>query len=65
MKVVEICDNYGLGSLQRVERPDPVAESGQVVLEMRAFSINYRDLLVVNVGIPKWCPGLSAGGVRL
>jgi NADPH:quinone reductase-like Zn-dependent oxidoreductase len=31
---------------------------GQVVLQMRAFSINYRDLLVVN-GVGRWKPPLG------
>lgn len=57
MKVIEIRDNLGMDSLQLVERPDPVAGPGQVVLKMRAFSINYRDLLVVN-GVGRWKPSL-------
>jgi len=39
--------------LKLVERPDPVPEPGQVILEMRAFSVNYRDLLVVN-SVGRW-----------
>ena len=55
MKVVEIRDGFGLDSLKFVERPDPVPGTGQVVLKMKAFSINYRDLLVVN-GVGRWKP---------
>jgi NADPH:quinone reductase-like Zn-dependent oxidoreductase len=29
------------------ERPDPVPGPGQIVLKLRALSLNYRDLLVV------------------
>jgi NADPH:quinone reductase-like Zn-dependent oxidoreductase len=58
MKVIEIRDNFGVDSLQLVERPDPVPGPGQVVLKMRAFSINYRDLLVVN-GVGRWKPPLG------
>ena len=54
MKAIEIRDKFGVDGLQFVERPEPVPGPGQVVLKMRAFSINYRDLLVVN-GVGRWC----------
>jgi NADPH:quinone reductase-like Zn-dependent oxidoreductase len=57
MKVIEICDKYGVDALQLVERPEPVPGPGQVVLKMKAFSVNYRDLLVVN-GVDRWWPPL-------
>jgi NADPH:quinone reductase-like Zn-dependent oxidoreductase len=57
MNVIEIRDKYGLDSLKLMERPDPVPGPGQVVLKMRAFSVNYRDLLVVN-GVGRWKPPL-------
>src|SRR5713226_4545524 len=57
MKVIEIHDKFGVDSLQLVERPDLVPGPGQVVLKMKAFSINYRDLLVVN-GVGRWKPSL-------
>jgi NADPH:quinone reductase-like Zn-dependent oxidoreductase len=53
MKVVEIADGLGVNSLRLTERPDPVPGPGQAVLKMRAFSINYRDLLVVK-GVARW-----------
>jgi len=55
MKVVEICDKFGVDSLKVTDRPDPVPGTGQVVLKMKAFSVNYRDLLVVN-GVGRWKP---------
>jgi NADPH:quinone reductase-like Zn-dependent oxidoreductase len=55
MKVVEIRDGFSVDSLKLAERPDPVPVLGQVVLKMKAFSINYRDLLVVN-GVGRWKP---------
>ena len=58
MKVIEIRDPFGVDALQLVERPDPVPGPGQVVLKMKAFSINYRDLLVVN-GVGRWRPPLA------
>jgi NADPH:quinone reductase-like Zn-dependent oxidoreductase len=57
MKVIEIRDTFGVDSLKLVERPDLVPGPGQVVLKMKAFSINYRDLLVVN-GVGRWKPPL-------
>jgi len=58
MKVIEIRDKFGVDSLKFAERPDPVPGLGQVVLKMKAFSINYRDLLVVN-GVGRWRPPLG------
>jgi NADPH:quinone reductase-like Zn-dependent oxidoreductase len=55
MKVFEIRDGFGVDALKLAERPDPVPGPGQIVLKMRAFSINYRDLLVVN-GVGRWKP---------
>jgi NADPH:quinone reductase-like Zn-dependent oxidoreductase len=39
------------------ERPDPTPGARQAVLEMSAWSLNYRDLLVVN-GVGRWRPSL-------
>jgi NADPH:quinone reductase-like Zn-dependent oxidoreductase len=47
MKAVELRDSFGIDSLAVTERPDPRPGPGQVLLRMRAFSLNYRDLLVV------------------
>lgn len=57
MKAIEIRDKFGVNSLNVVEHPDPVPGPNQVVLKMNAFSINYRDLLVVN-GVGRWRPPL-------
>ena len=61
MKVVEIRESFGPDSLQLVERPEPVPGPAQVLLKMKAFSINYRELLVVN-GVSRW--KLRAAGSR-
>ena len=53
MRVFEVGEPFGLDSLQLIERPDPVAGPGQVVIALRAFSLNYRDLLVVK-GVDRW-----------
>src|SRR5215472_2350451 len=58
MKAIEIHDKFGVDSLKLVERSDPVPGSRQVVLRMKAFSINFRDLLVVN-GVGRWKPPLG------
>ncbi len=47
MKVWEIQNSYGIENLQIAERPKPVAGPGQIVVSMKAASLNYRDLLTV------------------
>ncbi len=46
MKAFELKPIQSLDSLSLVERPDPQPGPGQVLLDMRAWSLNYRDLLV-------------------
>jgi NADPH:quinone reductase-like Zn-dependent oxidoreductase len=46
MKVIEL-PSFGIESLQVVDRPEPRPGTGQVLLKMKAWSLNYRDLLVV------------------
>jgi NADPH:quinone reductase-like Zn-dependent oxidoreductase len=58
MKAFEIRDSFGVDSLKLVERPDPSAGPGQILLKMKAFSVNYRDLLVVD-GVGRWKPPLG------
>jgi NADPH:quinone reductase-like Zn-dependent oxidoreductase len=38
---------FGIDSLEFVERPTPMPGPGEVLIGMRAVSINYRDLMVV------------------
>ncbi|NJM72348.1 MAG: NAD(P)-dependent alcohol dehydrogenase [Scytonema sp. RU_4_4] len=47
MKVWEVHPQEGLDALTLVERPEPQPKAGQVLLKMRAASLNYRDLLTV------------------
>ncbi|MEA2602240.1 MAG: hypothetical protein QOF89_3232 [Acidobacteriota bacterium] len=47
MRAVEIRDAFGLDHLGLVERPDPVPGPGQALVRIRAASLNYRDLLMV------------------
>src|SRR5437868_15164843 len=46
MKVVEL-RQFGLESLVLAERPEPRPGRGQVLVKMKAFSLNYRDLMMV------------------
>ncbi len=43
MKAIVIDGQFGLDHLKLVERPEPKPGRGQVVLRMRAVSLNYRD----------------------
>jgi NADPH:quinone reductase-like Zn-dependent oxidoreductase len=47
MRVCEIQTQFGIDSLKLVERPEPQVKPGHVRLRMKAWSLNYRDLMVV------------------
>jgi NADPH:quinone reductase-like Zn-dependent oxidoreductase len=47
MKAFEIRDGFGIERLTLVDKPEPVPGPGQALIKMRAFSLNYRDLMVV------------------
>ncbi len=47
MKAFQIQGGFGFDALKLVEREAPSAGPGEVVVRMRAASLNYRDLLVV------------------
>ncbi|TWI93935.1 NADPH:quinone reductase-like Zn-dependent oxidoreductase [Mucilaginibacter frigoritolerans] len=55
MKAFEVTDNYSIDSLALIERDHPKLSPRQILVKMRAVSLNYRDLLVVN-GIDNWKP---------
>ncbi len=46
MNASELQDKRGLDSVTRTERPDPRPGPGQVLVRMRAWSLNFRDLSV-------------------
>jgi NADPH:quinone reductase-like Zn-dependent oxidoreductase len=50
MKVFQIQDDWGFEHLKLAVRPDPRPGPGQVLLKMKAASLNYRDLVVPNRG---------------
>jgi NADPH:quinone reductase-like Zn-dependent oxidoreductase len=46
MRVFQIQDDWGFDHLQLATRPQPTPGPGQVLLKMKAASLNYRDLVV-------------------
>ena len=50
MRVFQIEDDWGMDHLRLARRARPVAEHGQVLVRMRASSLNYRDLVVLDRG---------------
>ncbi|HXU99647.1 MAG TPA: NAD(P)-dependent alcohol dehydrogenase [Caulobacteraceae bacterium] len=47
MRAIELSGGIGLEHLKVVERPDPKPGPSEVLVRMRAVSLNYRDLLMV------------------
>ena len=47
MQAYEVTGRFGLDHLQHVARPDPEPGPGQVLVRVRAVSLNYRDLMIV------------------
>ena len=47
MRVVALESAYGIENLKLVERPDPVPGLGQIVVDIKAATLNYRDLATV------------------
>src|ERR1700677_1374234 len=47
MKAIELQTALGIDNLAVVEKPEPRPGAGQVLLKMKAFSLNYRDMMVV------------------
>ncbi len=60
MKAFQLQDDWSIDNLRRVERPDPVAGPGQILIRLRAASLNYRDLFVLKRGY-----GASTGTLPL
>jgi NADPH:quinone reductase-like Zn-dependent oxidoreductase len=47
MKVFEIQNSFAIDSLTAVERPEPKPGYGHVLVRVKAWSLNYRDLMMV------------------
>jgi NADPH:quinone reductase-like Zn-dependent oxidoreductase len=48
MRALNVSEPWGLDQLKVVDAPDPKPGPGEVLVRMRAVSLNYRDLLMVN-----------------
>jgi len=48
MRALEVAAPWGPDQLKVVESPDPSPGPGEVLVRMRAVSLNYRDLLMIN-----------------
>jgi NADPH:quinone reductase-like Zn-dependent oxidoreductase len=48
MRALNVAEPWGLDEIKVVEAPDPKPGPGEVLVRMRAVSLNYRDLLMVN-----------------
>jgi NADPH:quinone reductase-like Zn-dependent oxidoreductase len=53
MRALQIDKPFGIDALTFVERPAPMPRAGEVLIHMRALSLNYRDLLVID-GVGRW-----------
>jgi NADPH:quinone reductase-like Zn-dependent oxidoreductase len=60
MRAYQLQDDWSIDNLRRVERPDPSAGPGQVLIRLRAASLNFRDLFVLKRGY-----GASTGTLPL
>jgi NADPH:quinone reductase-like Zn-dependent oxidoreductase len=47
MKAIELQNGFGIDNLKVVEQPDPQPGHGQVLVRLKAWSLNYRDLMMV------------------
>ena len=52
MKLYEITELNGIGSLTLTERPTPKPGPGEVLVRVRAASLNYRDLAIIKRALP-------------
>ncbi len=50
MRAWQITRKFGIANLTLVDRPDPQPGPGQIVVRVRATSLNYRDLITVKHG---------------
>lgn len=48
MRALEVAAPWGANALKYVERPDPTPGHGEVLVRMKAVSLNYRDMLMIN-----------------
>ena len=53
MKVFQLQDDWSIDNLTLTKRPRPEPGPGQVLLQLKAASLNYRDLVVPQRGYGK------------
>lgn len=53
MKLYEITEPNGIDSLKLTERPTPKPGPGEVLVRVRATSLNYRDLAMIKSGLAR------------
>lgn len=65
MRAVALEKAYGIENLEVVERPDPAPGRGQVVVDIKAATLNYRDLATISApsGRMPFIPCSDGGGV--
>jgi NADPH:quinone reductase-like Zn-dependent oxidoreductase len=65
MRAVALETAYGLDNLQLVERPEPTPGPGQIVVDIAAATLNYRDLATVTAprGRTPFIPCSDGAGV--
>src|SRR5258707_10785964 len=59
MRALSVAEPWGLAQIQVIEVPDPTPGQGEVLVRMRAVSLNYRDLLMVQ---GMYARGAATGG---
>ena len=59
MRALSVAEPWGLEAIQVVEAADPAPGPGEVLVRMRAVSLNYRDLLMVQ---GMYARGAATGG---
>ena len=59
MRAVE-ASGFGLGKLALVEKPVPVLQRGEILVQIKAATLNYRDLAIVQAGFQR----LIHSGIR-
>ena len=65
MRAVVLESAYGIDNLEVLEKPDPKPGAGQIVVDIKAATLNYRDLATVTApsGRTPFVPCSDGGGV--
>src|ERR1700754_4300465 len=65
MRAIVLESAYGLEHLEIIDKPDPTPGPGQIVVDIKAASLNYRDLATVTApsGRTPFIPCSDGAGV--